>query len=163
VRKESKAMSTSISTYLRKGEDELLEKWVVATKQSGISYPQIISEDILIHGAAVYKQLVGILGRPSYQLGTRKRINPTGRQIGRKRAMAGVSLEAVMELFVLFRHELWDAIGEFVRKNTIAQDELLEYRRRIDLYLDQFIASIAYSYTRTKEEAMVGLIEKLLS
>jgi hypothetical protein len=156
-------MSASISTYLRKGEDELLEKWVVATKGSGISYPQIISEDILVHGAAVYRQLIGILGRPSYSLGTKKRINPIGRQIGRKRAMAGVSLEAVMELFVLFRHELWEAIADFAKANEIAQDQLLEIRRRIDLYLDQFIASIAYSYTRTKEEAMVGLIEKLLS
>lgn len=156
-------MSTSISTYLRKGEDELLEKWVVATKKSGISYPQIISEDILIHGSAVYRQLAGILGRPSYALGVRKRINPIGRQIGRQRAMAGVSLEAVMELFVLFRQELWVSIAGFALKNSLGLDQVFELRRRVDLYLDQFIASIAYSYTHTKEEAMVGLIEKLLS
>jgi hypothetical protein len=156
-------VSETISTYLHSRHETILERWVVSTKSAQISYPQIISEDILHKGAKLIDQLSRILGRSSYQLSARKRLNPIGNSIGRQRAMDGVSLEAVMELFVLFRHELWQVLTEYFTEHDSSPKEILEVRRRVDLYLDQFIASIAYSYTRTKEEAMVGLIEKLLS
>jgi hypothetical protein len=156
-------VTASITTYLQQEQETILERWVVATKAAQISYPQIISEDILHQGAKLVDQLSRILGRSDYQLGPRKRLNPIGNVIGRQRAMDGVSLEAVVELFVLFRHELWVSLTEYFTEHQATPREILEVRRRVDLYLDQFIASIAYSYTRTKEEAMVGLIEKLLS
>jgi hypothetical protein len=150
-----------ISDQLAVRREEFFDRWVAQVNAADIQYPGIISDDILQEGSLVYSQLVGVLQRPSYQLAVRKRINPIGKRLGERRAMTGVPLEATLELFILFRHELWQLLAE--EAGAASATELLELRRRIDLYLDQLIASIAYAYTSTKEKAMVGLIEKLLS
>lgn|SRR3990167_1154127 len=152
---------TKLRRYLEEQEEAFFDRWVRVVGVSDIQYPGIISEDILTEGAQIYRQLGGALGRSTYELAPRKRINQIGKRLGEKRAMTGVPLEAVLELFITFRHELWDLISEGGLE--LSTSELMEARRRIDLYLDQLIASIAYSYTATKERAMVGLIEKLLS
>lgn len=151
----------SIASHLEAAEEAFFDHWVAQVNARGIQYPGIISEDILQDGSAVYRSLTGIIARPGYDLSPRKRINPIGKRIGERRAMTGVALEAVLELFILFRQELWSQLQELA--SGLSSKELLELRRRIDLYLDQLIASIAYAYTSTKEKAMVGLIEKLLS
>ena len=154
-------INPKLTPMLVSRQEEFLERWVKAAHAADIQYSGIISEDILTEGPKVYTQLAGILGRPSYSLSPRKRINPIGRAIGERRAMSGVAIEAVLEVFIIFRHELWEILGELLEDKGDAS--ILEVRRRVDLYLDQLIASVAYAYTATKEKAMVGLIEKLLS
>jgi len=150
-----------VAKRLKETKEQFFTRWQESTFESKLKYPNIINRDILEYGSKIFDRTVANLAT-SERL-HKQRIVQIGKEIGFEKALAGGNLEAVLDLYILFKYHLWQHLRNISNDIDLSGDDVFEMEKRINLYIDHIIESIAFSYVSTKERAIVDLIEKLIT
>ncbi|OIP24266.1 hypothetical protein AUK11_03675 [bacterium CG2_30_37_16] len=148
-----------LSHRLHAAKDEFLNGWQRSIDESEIKYSDIIEKDVLDYGSKIYDHTIEKLKDAELH---RKRITKIGRDIGFEKAQKGDHLEAVLDVFILFRINFWKMIKKYSADLNLTGEEFFDIEAKVDLYIDHILESIAFAYITTKEQAVVDLIEKII-
>ncbi|KKR33538.1 MAG: hypothetical protein UT66_C0037G0003 [candidate division CPR2 bacterium GW2011_GWC1_39_9] len=144
---------------LHASKDEFLNCWQQSIDESGIKYPDIIEKDVLEYGSKIYSHTISKLKDAEPH---RARITKIGKEIGFEKARKGDHLEAVLDVFILFRINFWKMLRKYSADLSLTHEEFFDIEVKVDLYIDHILESIAFAYVTTKEQAVVDLIEKII-
>ncbi|HBG82011.1 TPA: hypothetical protein DDW69_04215 [candidate division CPR2 bacterium] len=149
----------TLASKLEETKEDFFLYWKDSVKESKLNYPDI-EEDITEYGSRIFEATLVNL-RTEARL-HEQRIVEIGTEIGFKRAPEGKNLETVLDVFVLFRDRLWRHLRVLAKNVELTADEVFEIEKRVDLYIDHVLLSIAFAFISTKEQAVIDLIEKTI-
>lgn len=148
----------TVAKKLESTKADFFKLWKQGITDSKLKYPDL-NVDFVDYGSKIFDEIITNIKTDRHH---GVRIIKLGTDIGLQKALDGRNLEIVLDLYILFRSRLWKHIRNISADLELTTDDFFELEKRVDLYIDHIIESIAFSFVATKEQAVIDLIAKTL-
>lgn len=154
----------NLSEFLKKSKKDYFLSWQEAVEKSSLNFNHLSDDGKLLTKtlSKIYDDIVLSLEKEESKLHS-QRIVEVGKEIGFVNSKVGTDLEVVLDIVILFKNHLWRHMRKHQKELTLTTDEFFEIEKRINLYLDHILGSIAFAYIATKEQAVIEWVEKMIN
>jgi hypothetical protein len=153
-----------LSNFLKHNKEDFFLNFNMAAEKSSLNFKQLGDEGQLLSKtlSRIYDDIVINLKNDEYKLHS-QRLVEIGKEIGFSNSRAGSDPETVIDIVILFKNHLWRFLHQNHGNLNLTVKDFFEVEKRINLYLDHIVESIAFAYIATKEQAVIDWVEKMIN